>query len=259
MLLTFYPHPRMVLHPEDHGLQLLTTPEEKAALLEEAGVQHLMVYPFSADFSRRSAFDYVRDLLVNGIGAKTVVVGYDHRFGKNREGDFNTLTELSEIFGFNIEEIPARLIDSIEVSSTKIRNLILEGKMEDANRYLGYSYSFSGKVIRGDGMGRKLGFPTANIDIGYPYKIIPKRGVYKAMVTHHDQQYPAVLNIGIRPTMSNSGREQLEVHLPGFDGDLYDAHLTVHVTHRLRDEKKFGSVDELMAQIQTDIHTAAEL
>jgi riboflavin kinase / FMN adenylyltransferase len=258
VLLTFYPHPRMVLHPEDHGLSLLSTPEEKADLLRKAGVEHLMVYPFSVDFSKLSAFDYVRDLLVNGLHARTVVVGYDHRFGKNREGDFSTLVELSETFGFEVEEIPAQLIDSIEVSSTKIRNLLRTGEVQQANAYLGYTYSFSGEVIHGDGLGRKLGFPTANLRLNYPYKLLPGRGVYKVSTEVMGQQFPAVLNIGLRPTVASSSEERVEVHIPQFNADLYNQTLSVSVVSKLRDEKKFGSIDDLKQHIQQDIDSLSK-
>ena len=253
VLLTFYPHPRMVLHPEDHGIKLLNTPEEKAQLLEAAGIDHLIIYPFSEPFSRLTAFDYVRDLLVNGIGAHTVVVGYDHRFGRNREGDHATLLELSEIFGFKVEEIPAKLIDTIQVSSTKIRNLIRSGQMEEANHYLGYHYQFTGEVVHGHKMGRTIGFPTANLVCNYAYKIMPAQGVYKVMAEVGGTKYQAVLNIGVRPTVSGEAKQQTEVHIPGIDLDMYGLPMTVEVHRKLRDEQKFGSIDELKAQIHLDI------
>ncbi len=253
VLLTFYPHPRMVLHPEDHGIKLLNTPEEKARLLETSGIDHLIIYPFSEPFSRLTAFDYVRDLLVNGIGAHTVVVGYDHRFGRNREGDHATLLELSEIFGFKVEEIPAKLIDTIQVSSTKIRNLIRSGQMEEANHYLGYPYQFTGEVVHGNKMGRTIGFPTANLVCNYAYKILPAQGVYKVMAEVQGTKYQAVLNIGVRPTVSGEAKQQTEVHILDFDQDLYGSMITVEVHRKLRDEQKFGSIDELKAQIHLDI------
>jgi riboflavin kinase / FMN adenylyltransferase len=259
VLLTFYPHPRMVLHPDDHDLQLISTPEEKAELLREAGIDHLVIYPFSTAFSRLSAFDYVRDLLVNGVGAHTVVIGYDHRFGRNREGDFNTLNELSEVFGFRVEEIPAHWISSINVSSTKIRKAILSRDIETANQLLGYNFSFEGHVVEGDAKGRQLGFPTANISINYPYKIIPANGVYAVKATHLDHTYNGVLNIGVRPTVSSNSKLQIEVHVLDFDQSLYGEKLKVEVVGSLREEKKFGSIDELKAQIALDILKAREL
>ena len=258
VILTFYPHPRMVLHPGDHGLELLNTPEEKARLLYEAGVKHLMVYPFSEDFSRISAFDYVRNLLVNGIGAFKVIVGYDHRFGRNREGDFQTLSEWGEMLGFEVEEISAREIDEVNVSSTKIRQALKAGDIEVANKYLGYPYSLTGRVVHGAGRGSGIGFPTANLQIHYPYKLIPANGVYAVRVVCNQGQYNGVMNIGVRPTVDQSGVKSIEIHLFDFSGDLYDAEMTVTLIDRLREEKKFGSIDELKQQISADIMKAKE-
>jgi riboflavin kinase/FMN adenylyltransferase len=256
VLLTFYPHPRMVLHPDDHGLQLLNTPEEKATLLREAGIQHLVVYPFSTEFSRMSSFDYVRDLLVNGIHAKRVVVGYDHRFGRNREGDFSTLTELSELFGFEVEEIPSHQIDEIQVSSTKVRQAIIEGNVSVAERLLGYRYKLTGSVEHGDAKGRTIGFPTANIHCNYPYKLIPGRGVYAVNVHWNGEKYKAVLNIGVRPTVHETSPLHVEAHLLDFDQQIYGENLTVEFVQKLRDEQKFGSISELKEQIAADIEQA---
>ncbi|MEY3398659.1 MAG: hypothetical protein RL220_1253 [Bacteroidota bacterium] len=256
VLLTFYPHPRMVLHKGDHGLRLLTSLDEKKSLLESAGVDHLVIYPFSEDFSRMSAFEYVRDLLVNGLHTHTLVVGYDHRFGRNREGDFQVLQELSDVFGFNLIEIPAQKLNEIEVSSTKIRQALMSGDVETADEYLGYSYSITGEVVRGDGRGRKLGFPTANIRALDPHKLIPSSGVYKSDVQIDNKPWPCVVNIGVRPTVSDSGEMTIEAHIPGFDGDLYGKNITVCLKRRIRDEKKFGSVHELIQQINDDIATA---
>jgi riboflavin kinase / FMN adenylyltransferase len=258
VILTFYPHPRMVLYPTDHGLELLNTPEEKAALLSSAGIKHLMVYPFSEDFSRISAFDYVRNLLVNGIGAHKVIVGYDHRFGRNREGDFQTLSEWADMLGFEVEEISAREIDEVNVSSTKIRQALKAGEIEAANKYLGYAYSLTGKVVHGAGRGAGIGFPTANLQVHYPYKLIPSNGVYAVRVACNQREFNGVMNIGVRPTVDQSGVKSIEIHLFDFSGDLYDAEMTVTLIDRLREEKKFGSIDELKNQISTDIAKAKE-
>jgi riboflavin kinase/FMN adenylyltransferase len=259
VLLTFYPHPRMVLYPEDHGLQLLTTPEEKAVHLKEAGIQHLVVYPFSPEFSRLSSFDYVRDLLVNGIGAHRVVVGYDHRFGRNREGDFSTLLELAELFHFEVEEIPAHQINAIQVSSTKIRQSLLTGHLEEANALLGYRYSLQGTVVHGDAKGRTIGFPTANISVHYPYKLIPGRGVYAVDAWVKNTMYKGVLNIGVRPTVHAESTEHIEVHLLDFNESIYGENIRVDFRARLREEKKFGSISELTDQIRADIQKAHAL
>jgi len=252
VLLTFYPHPRMVLYPDDHNLQLLNSPEEKAQLLEQAGIEHLVIVPFSIDFSRLSAFDYVRDLLVHGLHAHTVVVGYDHRFGRNREGSHNTLVELSELFGFLVEEIPAYVIDEMNVSSTKIRETLRHGDVAEAARYLGYRYTLSGIVTKGDGKGKTFGFPTANLRVDYDFKFIPSKGVYAVDVLHNNIQYKGVLNIGVRPTVHQNGLETIEVHLLNFDEEIYDQKITVIFKKKLRDEMKFGSIDALKTQIEKD-------
>jgi riboflavin kinase / FMN adenylyltransferase len=257
VLLTFYPHPRMVLHPEDHGLQLLNTPEEKAEHLREAGIDHLVVYPFSPEFSRLSSFDYVRDLLVTGIGAHRVVVGYDHRFGRNREGDFSTLLEMAELFHFEVEEIPAHQINAIQVSSTKIRQHVIAGEVLEASALLGYTYSIEGKVVHGDGKGRGIGFPTANVQVSYPYKLIPGRGVYAVRAHVNGKWHKAVANIGVRPTVHEISKEHIEVHLLDFNELIYGENILIAFTVKLRDEKKFGSISELVEQIQLDIQKAS--
>lgn len=259
VLLTFYPHPRMVLNPEDHNIQLLNTPEEKAELLREAGIEHLVVYPFSMDFSRISAFEYVRDLLVTGIGADTVVVGYDHRFGRNREGDHNTLVELSETFGFKVVEIPAREIDDINISSTKIRQALQEGRVKDAAAYLGYNYRLTGKVVRGDGNGRKFGYPTANLEINYRYKLVPAYGVYAVKVHIEDEVYNGALSIGVRPTVHSNSAATVEVYIMDFAKDIYDKSVTLEFREFIREEKKFGSIDEMLLHIANDVELARSL
>jgi riboflavin kinase / FMN adenylyltransferase len=258
-VLTFYPHPRMVLYPDDHGLRLLNTPEEKSELLSACGIRHLIVHPFSEAFSRLSAEDYVRNLLVNGLHAHTVVVGYDHRFGRNREGDFNTLRELSEIFGFRVEEIPAKDIDAVHVSSTKIRQALEAGDVDMASRLLGYPYSLTGTVVSGDGRGRHIGFPTANIRVEYPYKLIPAFGVYAVRVQRGAHRFSGVLNIGVRPTVQESGRVQIEAHLFDFDEMIYGEQLRIEFAGRIREERRFSSVQELQTQIAADIQAARRI
>lgn len=259
VILTFYPHPRMVLYPDDHDLQLLNTPEEKAKLLEQAGISHLMVYPFSEEFSRITAYDYVRNLLVTGIRANTVVVGHDHRYGRNREGDFNTLLEWSEMLNFNVEEISAKEIDEVNISSTKIRQSLLKGDIETANAFLGYNYQLCGKVVTGARLGNTIGFPTANILVNYPYKLIPAKGVYAVRVKSDEKTFNGVTNIGVRPTVENDGKISIETHIFDFNNDIYDTTITIEFIARLREEKKFGSIDELKTQIAMDIQKAKEL
>lgn len=259
VILTFYPHPRIVLHPEDHGIMLLTTPEEKAEKLRKAGVQHLMVYPFSEEFSRIPAYDYVRNLLVTGLSAKQVIVGYDHRFGRNREGDFETLSEWAEMFGYEAIEIPAKDIDEVNISSTKIRQSLLAGDIKTANTYLGYPYTIKGTVIHGAAMGRTIGFPTANIHVDYPNKLIPGHGVYAIHANTQGKRYKGVMNIGVRPTIDASLKLQIEAHLFEFNNVIYDEKIEVSFVDKIRDEKKFGSIDELKSQINVDIITAKSI
>lgn len=251
-VLTFYPHPRMVLYPEDHGLRLLSSPEEKALLFEEAGINHLIVQPFTEAFSRMTATEYIRELLVGAIGVHTVVVGYDHHFGRNREGDFGNLKEFSEIYSFNVLEIPAWQIDEVNVSSTKIRRALDEGSVEIANSYLGYNYGISGKVVKGQGLGSKLGIPTANLKLGFRWKLIPGNGVYVARVEVKGEHWPAVVNIGNRPTIGEGLERSIEAHLIGFEGNLYEEQAVIRFEQRLREERKFSDTDALREQILLD-------
>ncbi len=256
VLLTFYPHPRMVLHPDNHQIELLNTPEEKAALLTLANVDHLMIYPFSLDFSRLSPFEYVRDLLVTGLHAHTVVVGYDHRFGRNREGDHQTLLELSETFGFNVEEIAVKEIDNVNVSSTKIRNALKQGAVKEASQYLGYNYRISGIVVKGDRLGRTIGYPTANISPDYAYKLIPGNGVYAVYVHFTGRTLNGVMSIGVRPTVTDNNFTTIEVYILDFDEDIYGEKIHVEILEYIRPELKFGSIDELQKHIASDVETA---
>ena len=258
VLLTFYPHPRMVLYPDDHRISLLSSPEEKIEELRAAGLDHLVVYPFSTELSRLSAFEYVRDFLVKGINAHTVVVGHDHRFGRNREGDFKTLMELSDVFGFNVQEIPALEIDDIEISSTKIRAALERGDVEEAAAFLGRPYSIAGTVFQNRQLGRQIGFPTANIQLSFDHKLIPAFGVYTIKVQTPFGIFNGVTNIGIRPTVDSSGKVHLETHIFDFDENLYDEVICLAFLHRLRDERKFDSVDALRTAIEDDCRTAKE-
>lgn len=252
VLLTFHPHPRMVLFPDDKQLRLLQSIEEKKEKLAEAGIDHLILLPFTHEFSRMTSLEYVRDLLVEGIGIHTAVVGYDHRFGRNREGDFTALEEFGEVFGFHVEEISAQLIENVSISSTKIRNALTIGDVSTANSFLGYNYSLKGCVIKGDGLGRTLGFPTANIDIADKHKLIPANGVYTVEVQLGNATFQGMMNIGFRPTVTSSNEQRIEVHLLNFNADLYDQELNVGILNRLRDEMKFNNIDELKAQLLID-------
>ena len=196
VILTFSPHPRMVLFPDDHGLQLINTIEEKIELLEKAGVQHLIIHPFTLEFSRMTSIQFVRDILVNQFKTHKLVIGYDHHFGRNREGSFAHLKEFSPLYGFEVEEIPVQLLDDVGVSSTKIRNALLDGQVDLANEYLGYQFTILGKVIKGKQIGRKIGFPTANLLVQDSTKLIPKEGVYSVDVLFNKVVYQAMMNIG---------------------------------------------------------------
>lgn len=256
VLLTFYPHPRMVLYPDDHNISLITSPEEKNQLLEECGLDHLVIYPFSAAFSRMSAFEYVRDLLVKGLNAHTVVVGYDHRFGRNREGDFKTLLELSEVFGFHVEEINAKDVDAILVSSTKVRNALIDGRIEEANLLLGRPYSIEGHVVRSRQLGRTIGFPTANLKPDYNVKLIPSNGVYVSRAHTPFGIFNAITNIGIRPTVSEELQRNIETHIFDFRHELYEEPMRIELLHYIREEQKFSSLEELKNVISVDCQYA---
>lgn len=258
VLLTFYPHPRMVLYPDDHRVSLLSSPEEKIEELRAAGLDHLVVYPFTAELSRMSAFEYVRDFIVKGINAHTVVVGHDHRFGRNREGDFNTLLELSDVFGFCVQEIPALEIDDIEISSTKIRAALERGDVHEASVFLGRPYCVHGTVFQNRQLGRQLGFPTANIHLSFEHKLIPANGVYAVHVQTPFGIFNGVTNIGIRPTVESNGKIHIETHIFDFDKNLYEQKIKIEFRFRLREERKFDSVDALRMAIEEDCRTAKE-
>lgn len=253
-VLTFFPHPRMVLQ-KDADIKLLNTIEEKVNILEQSGLDYLIVHPFTQKFSRLSATEFVRDLLVNNLCAKKVIIGYDHRFGRNRNANITDLMAFGTTFDFEVEEITAQEIDDVSVSSTKIRKALNEGDIRTANKYLGYHYMLTGTIIKGKGIGRQLNFPTANIHINEPYKLIPKNGSYVVKSHIDDYWVYGMMNIGFNPTVNNKTdkeKERLEVHFFDFEEDLYDRTLQIDIIERLRDERKFESVTELKAQLVRD-------
>lgn len=252
VMLTFSPHPRLVLFPENNNLKLINTLDEKINRLESSGIDHLIIYPFTKDFSRISALEYVRDFLVKEIKVSTLIIGYDHQFGRNREGNFEYLKELSELYGFDVKEISAQDINDINVSSTKIRIAIELGDIPLANEYLGYTFPLIGKVIEGKKLGNTIGFPTANLLIEDKTKIIPKPGAYVVYVEVDGNRYKAMLNIGKNPTIDESEQEKIEVNLFDFDGNLYQKTIKVEFIERLRDEVKFDSLDALKNQLRLD-------
>ena len=259
VLLTFDPHPRTVLAPHDQSLRLLNDRAEQIEQLQQAGVQHLIIHPFTAAFAQLSAYEYVKQLLVDGIHVNRMVVGYDHHFGYKREGDFTMLQKFALEFGFGVEEIPAHMVSAVNVSSTKIRNALATGDILTANQYLGYNYPLAGVVMQGDGIGRLLGFPTANLRVTNPLKLIPAEGVYAVYVYHANQKFPGMLNIGVRPTVSGSGELRIEVHLVGKHGEFYGETIHIEFVQRIRDEAKFTNRDELTAQLQADRFAVLEL
>lgn len=253
VLFTFDPHPRTVLNPDSHGLQLLQTQEEKCAKLERMGLKHLVIYPFTKDFSQTKASDFIRRFLVENLHVHTIVVGYDHQFGKNREGSLEELQAMSKIYPFRVIEIPAHEIDEINISSTKIRNALLSGDIETANLYLNEAYELSGKVIQGKQLGRTLGFPTANIQLSDPLKLVPRTGVYAVNIRlENNSTFQGMMNIGYKPSVSSEKTLSCEVNLFDFNGDLYEQHISVSLLKRIRDEQRFPNLDELQAQISRD-------
>lgn len=257
-MLTFFPHPRMVLHP-DSDVRLLTTMDEKKALLEKEGLDHLIVQPFNKEFASLEPKSYIEKVLVEGIGVRNLVIGYDHRFGKGREGDIQTLRDFAGEFGYEVEEIPARLVDDVDVSSTKIRNALFDGDVETASRYLGQDYSLKGMVVKGDGIGSELGYPTANIEVPEPYKLIPAHGVYAVEVLRKGKKLPGMLNIGVTPTLHEKKEASIEVHIFGVEEELYGEELTVLFKARIRDEERFEGTGDLKARLEKDEEQARKL
>ena len=256
VLLTFFPHPRMVLQKEA-SIKLLNSIEERSELLRKTGLDYLIIHPFSVEFSRLKALDFVRDILVNKLNISKLIIGYDHHFGKNREGNIEQLTEYSHIYDFTVEEIPAQDIDSVSVSSTKIRKALNAGDLETANDYLGYTFSLTGEVVKGENLGSKIGYPTANLQIAEDYKLIPKNGAYIVKSKLGEKDFFGMMNIGNRPTV-NGVHQTIETFFFDFSADLYNQQITIELIHFLRDEQKFGSVDKLVEQLQKDEKIAKE-
>lgn len=252
VLLTFHPHPRLVLQPENNDLKLINTVDEKIALLEKYGVDHLVLYPFTRDFSRLTSVEYVRDILVNKLKVQTLVIGYDHQFGRNREGGFEQLLEFSETYGFDVEEIPAHDIESVNVSSTKVRGALKVGDVETVKSYLGHAFTVTGIVVEGKKIGHTIGYPTANIKVENRNKIIPAQGVYAVKVRVLGGEYNGMLNIGVNPTVVENGEQTIEVNIFEFDQDIYGAQATVEFVARLRNEEHFESLDALRLQLNKD-------
>ncbi|MCM4161135.1 bifunctional riboflavin kinase/FAD synthetase [Antarcticibacterium flavum] len=249
-ILTFFPHPRMVLQKES-GIKLINTIEERKQILEKSGIDHLVIHPFTHQFSRLTALEFVRDILVNKLKAKKVIIGYDHRFGRNRTADINTLREYGERFGFDVEEISQQDVEDVAVSSTKIRKALMEGRVERANNYLQHPFSLTGIVVKGKGLGRDFGYPTANLHIEEDYKLIPKNGVYVVRAVIDAVPYYGMMNIGTNPTVG--GKEvTIETYFFLLDKDLYGKKLQIEMLTRIRDEKKFDTVEALKRAMKQD-------
>ncbi|MBX2966187.1 MAG: bifunctional riboflavin kinase/FAD synthetase [Cyclobacteriaceae bacterium] len=251
VVITFWPHPRLVLYPDDTTLKLLNTFEEKAELLKEQGIHHLIRIPFTKEFSNLSSEEFITKILVNTIGTKKLVIGYDHRFGHNREGSFDELKANGPRYGFEVEEISRQDVDSITVSSTKIRKALETGDVETAYHLSGKPYSISGRVIKGDRLGRLIGFPTANIDIDTQYKLIPMDGIYAVTATYEGQTYQGMLYIGYRPTVGGA-HKSIEVNIFDFDKDIYGEALTIKFLSMIRSDMKFNDLEDMKAQLHRD-------
>lgn len=256
-LATFYPHPQEILKSKRPPIGLLSTQEEKVFLLERAGLDILLVIPFNLDFAQTSAVDFCKKILIKGLNASEIIVGYDHAFGKNREGSLQTLKELSKEYSYGVELVKEFNLDSHKINSTTIRNLISEGDLENANRLLGYEFLLSGKIVKGDQRGRQLGFPTANLEVR-KNKLLPPDGVYAVRVTIKDKLLNGILNIGLRPTF-NAQQRSVEIFIFEFDEDIYGEDLRLSLVKKIRDEKKFSSVEDLKKQIQKDVVLAKEI
>lgn len=249
-ILTFFPHPRMVLQ-QNIGLKLLNTIDERIAILGESGIDNLIVYPFDKEFSRFEAQEYIEEILLKKLNAKRIIIGYDHRFGRNRSADIEDLRKYGEIYGFEVEEIAKQDIDHVAVSSTKIRNALKKGSIEKANKYLGKPYLLTGTVIKGNQLGNQLGFPTANLHIKEEYKLIPKEGVYVVKSTIRGKTRFGMMNIGTNPTVGGMD-QSIETHFFDWDEDLYGETLQIDLLTRIRDEVKFANTDELVKAMKKD-------
>jgi riboflavin kinase/FMN adenylyltransferase len=250
VLLTFFPHPRLIIS-NDSEIKMLNTMAEKAMLLEQKGIQNFIIHPFDKLFSELSPREFVEQVLIKQLNIQKIIIGYDHKFGKNRAADFNDLIVFGKEFGFEVEEISAKQVNEVSVSSTKIRDSLLEGKVSLANEYLGYAYMLSGIVVKGNQLGRTIGFPTANIEIPESYKLIPKYGVYLVTAIVNKKAVFGMMNIGIKPTLGEN-LISIEVHLLHFSEDIYGQKIQVNVIERLREEQKFESFEALKLQLEVD-------
>lgn len=251
VILTFFPHPRLIIDPENQDLKMINTINEKAKILAELGVDHLIITPFTRDFSNLSPEEYIKDILVDTIGIKYLIVGYDHRFGKDRQGGMQELETAAKTFDYQIEQIPEQDINDVAVSSTKIRTALLNGEVALAAEYLGYHFSIHGRVIKGDKIGRTIGFPTANIFVEETYKLIPSDGIYAVTVAMGEQNFKGMAYIGQRPTINGMTRN-IEVNIFDFNAEIYGQDITMTFLEFLRHDVKFTGLETLKVQLQKD-------
>jgi len=260
VIITFHPHPRKVVASAILGIRLINTLEERLKLLATLSVDHVVVVPFTDAFANLTADQYISDFLVQKFNPNTIITGYDHQFGRDRLGNFQLLQEMAPRYGYQLEEIPKHVLESISISSTRIREALLHSEIEKANRLLGYEFFFSGTVVHGNKIGRTIGYPTANLKVEDPEKIVPGNGIYAVMAQpqHHSVPLKGMMSIGFRPTVDGKSRV-VEVNLFGFDEDIYDQVLTVYVHRYLRSEKKFENLQALVEQLHIDKASSLEL
>lgn len=260
VVVTLWPHPRLVLNKDSENLRYLSSLEEKTLLMEKAGIDHFIILPFNIEFAELESCIFVKEYLVEKIGIKQLIVGYNHKFGKNREGDYENLKQCAQIYNFGIERLDSKNINEVKISSSLIRELLNSGNLSLANEYLGYDYFLRGKVVGGNRIGRKIGFPTANILSDDPHKLIPRDGVYAVHLELNGELHPGMLNIGFRPTIeSGMNIKTVEVNLFDFKEDIYDQNVYLHFRKRIRDEKKFTGIEQLREQLVIDREVAREL
>lgn len=252
VLVTFHPHPRIVLQ-KNANVELLTSIRERINLLEKSGIDHLIIIPFDEHFAKLNSLEFIRDVLVEKIGTKRLVIGYDHHFGRNREGSFKHLIKYGPIYGFEVEEITAQEVNDINVSSTKIRKAIQEGAVLKATEFMGHPYTIIGSVVSGEQIGRSIGFPTANIKVEDSNKLIPKQGVYAVHVIHCNKIYSGMLNIGYRPTVGLGNQLSIEVNIFDFQKNIYGEEIKLEIIQHVRNEIQFTSVNDLKLQLEQDL------
>lgn len=258
VLITYWPHPRTVVSNDSQDLKLLTTLDEKIDLIEQAGVDHLVVIPFTRSFSQLTSEAYIRQILIDTIGTRKLVIGYDHRFGRDREGGFEYIQAHQSEYGFEVEEIPRQDVEAVGVSSSKIRTALSEGNIHTANLFLGRPYSLTGTIVKGRQLGRTIGFPTANMQVDDPVKLIPANGVYAVDVLYNGQTLGGMLNIGFRPTVAGTN-QTIETYIFDFEKDIYGEHMTLRFREFLRPEQKFDGLPTLVEQLKRDEDNARDV